>query len=314
MRITFVLPHQRSTTGGVYSIETYAQHMAAWHDVSLAVARGEPKPLTGCEVVPLDQAKPADCVIYPTELANVPLPKGQPLSYLQGHVHNPEVTTNLKLGHPVVASSKWLRDTAKDMGCAAAHVPYGIDRDCFWPGPTADSRPTSVLMMTHKAEFKRTKDGLAALKRVKAQRPHTVVTLFGLKAPWWRGARFIRRPPRAQVASLMRDTAIYLCSSREEGFGMPGLEAMACGAALVTTDTKGSRDYAHHDQTALVAEPYHVRELSRHVLTLLEDPERLRRIAQTGFEMSTSFPSWEQSARLFDSALRDLQMSGRASG
>lgn len=314
MRITFVLPHQRSTTGGVYSIQTYAQHLAAWHHVSLAVARGKPKPLPGCEAVPLQQAGPADCVIYPTELANVPLPQGKPISYLQGHVHNPEVSTNLQLGHPVIASAKWLRDTAQSMGCAAVHVPYGIDRDCFWPGPVVDSRSTSVLMMTHKAEFKRTKDGLAALKEVKTQRPQTVVTLFGLKASFWRGAHFIRSPPRTQVASLMRDAAIYLCSSREEGFGMPGLEAMACGTALVTTDTKGSRDYAHHNQSALVAEPYDIRQLSRYILNLLDNPESLRRIAQAGFETSASFPTWEESARLFDAALRDLHLSGRSFG
>ena len=32
---------------------------------------------------------------------------------------------------------------------------------------------------------------------------------------------------------------------------MPGLEALACGTALATTDTKGSRDYALHEKTAL---------------------------------------------------------------
>ena len=46
---------------------------------------------------------------------------------------------------------------------------------------------------------------------------------------------------------------IYLCPSWDEGLGMPSMEAMACGSALVTYDNGGSRDYAHDGETALVA-------------------------------------------------------------
>ena len=43
--------------------------------------------------------------------------------------------------------------------------------------------------------------------------------------------------------------------SWEEGLGLPGIEALACGAALARTDTKGGRDIALDGETALVTPP-----------------------------------------------------------
>ena len=40
-----------------------------------------------------------------------------------------------------------------------------------------------------------------------------------------------------------------------EGFGQPGLEALACGVPLVTTDNGGCREYAVHEETALMVPP-----------------------------------------------------------
>ena len=49
------------------------------------------------------------------------------------------------------------------------------------------------------------------------------------------------------------------------------IEAMACGAALVTTDNGGSRDYAFDGTTALVADVGDAARLTEHVVTLLRD-------------------------------------------
>ena len=45
---------------------------------------------------------------------------------------------------------------------------------------------------------------------------------------------------------------VFVVGSWFEGFCQPGLEAMACGVPLVTTDNGGCREYAIDGETALV--------------------------------------------------------------
>ena len=83
---------------------------------------------------------------------------------------------------------------------------------------------------------------------------------------WWRSARSrpsrscrhgsrssASRRARQLVDEIYNTSRVFLCTSWVEGFGLTNVEAMACGAALVTTDNGGSRDYALHGETALVA-------------------------------------------------------------
>ncbi len=89
----------------------------------------------------------------------------------------------------------------------------------------------------------------------------------------------------------MRTCDVFVCNSWEEGFGLPGIEAICCGAALVTTDTRGSRDYAVHGTTALVSPPRDPAALTRNVISLMRDPEaRLRLVAAGQAHAATHHP------------------------
>ena len=55
------------------------------------------------------------------------------------------------------------------------------------------------------------------------------------------------------AAEVYNDTRVFVQASYHEGFGLTAIEAMGCGAALVTTDCGGSRDYAVPGETAVVA-------------------------------------------------------------
>ena len=44
---------------------------------------------------------------------------------------------------------------------------------------------------------------------------------------------------------------VFAVGSWFEGFCQPGLEALACGTSLVTTDNGGCREYAVHEETTL---------------------------------------------------------------
>src|SRR6185295_14141998 len=96
---------------------------------------------------------------------------------------------------------------------------------------------------------------------------------------------------------------IFLCSSRVEGFGLPSIEAMACGAALVTTSNGGSDDYAIHGETALVCEPDDITGMADHIARLLRDDELRIRLARQGAEYVRRTFDWDVSAEKLETFL-----------
>jgi glycosyltransferase involved in cell wall biosynthesis len=318
-RVTFLVPHQRPTTGGVYVIEQFARHLAAHLEVSVMVREGVPRPLAGVEVraAPrLDAAAlPAgDVLVYPADmrdaalLFDLPADRGRPVMLFQGYgtPGSPVVEANLSVAASAVAVAHWLVDVALGHGAPCAHVPEGLDREVFAPGPPACERPPRVSLMTHRLDWKGLTDALEALALVRAARSDVEIALFGTERV--NGVEgvgsFLDSPSRPEVAAMLRSSSVHVVASWEEGFGLTGAEAIACGAALATTDTKGSRDYALDGQTALVSAPRDPRALARNVLTLLDDADLRARLVSTGQrQLQTVMPPWPEAARRMELAL-----------
>jgi glycosyltransferase involved in cell wall biosynthesis len=124
------------------------------------------------------------------------------------------------------------------------------------------------------------------------------------------------QPPLTElVTDVYNASAIFLCTSEVEGFGLPSVEAMACGAALVTTDNGGSRDYAFPGRTALVTPPRDVDGLVDAVVTLVHDDDLRVALATAGRAHVAEF-TWEHSAekleRFLDAYRADPGAYGRS--
>ena len=314
--ITFITPHQRPTSGGVYAILQLAAHLASTMNVNLVVQNDEPMQIPGVvmykskSLLP-DEIPDANIVILHADstdgenFANLPPAKGKRFLYFQGYgtPGNGTVIENLKRTFSVIASAKWLVDEASRYGSNAAYVPYGLNYDIFSPGSPLKRKDNRITMMTHHLDWKGTSDGMEALRIVIDARPDIEVCLFGAMQPEFPGD-FIPSPSRESVGSLLKESSVFVCSSWEEGFGMPGLEAMACGAALATTDTKGSRDYAFDGETALVTPPRKPEALAISILKLLDDNKLRKRITDTGIDyIKNHYNPWPVAARIFEKSL-----------
>lgn len=86
--------------------------------------------------------------------------------------------------------------------------------------------------------------------------------------------------PQGRLAWLCGRCGIFLCPSWDEEIGMPSMEAMACGAALVTYDNGSCRDYALDGQTALVARRRDVAHLAEQLELAVCDPGLRAKLAQ----------------------------------
>jgi glycosyltransferase involved in cell wall biosynthesis len=144
------------------------------------------------------------------------------------------------------------------------------------------------------------------IQEVKRASPGVEVVAFGAQSPehtlppW---VTYLRQPAPAQLVDEIYNTSrVFLCTSWVEGFGLANIEAMACGAALVTTDNGGSRDYALPDETALVAPYGDVVALSEHVISLLRDGDRRVTLATAGRDHVRRF-DWDRTADLLEDFL-----------
>ena len=98
-----------------------------------------------------------------------------------------------------------------------------------------------------------------------------------------------------QLRALYSSCRAFVYPSIYEGFGLPPLEAMACGAPAIT-----SRIPALEETTggaAILVEPRNVRELAGAIARLLDSDDLRSRLAAMGRSRAAVF-TWERTARL----------------
>jgi glycosyltransferase involved in cell wall biosynthesis len=87
---------------------------------------------------------------------------------------------------------------------------------------------------------------------------------------------------------------LLLFPSLYEGFGLPILEAQACGCPVLTSNVTSCPEVA--GDGAHIVDPYSVDEIRDGILKIIEDNDYKEQLIQKGFENIKRF-SWEKSAR-----------------
>ena len=101
------------------------------------------------------------------------------------------------------------------------------------------------------------------------------------------------RLPESAVPDLYRGAAMLVLPSRAEGFGLPVIEAMACGVPVICSDLPVLREIA--DGVAVFCDPNDSAAFANAITAMLDAPdERTRR--QLGIERARSF-TWKRAAR-----------------
>ncbi|MCU0606503.1 MAG: glycosyltransferase family 4 protein [Candidatus Edwardsbacteria bacterium] len=107
----------------------------------------------------------------------------------------------------------------------------------------------------------------------------------------------IHRPQNDdQLVPILRRGDIFLSTSLWEGFGLPALEAMACGCAVVTSQNGGCREYAGHGVNCLTYPPNDPARLAEHLAQLIEDSRLRSRLSRNGRRTAARF-TWQEAAR-----------------
>jgi glycosyltransferase involved in cell wall biosynthesis len=114
--------------------------------------------------------------------------------------------------------------------------------------------------------------------------------------------------PLEDLCALYAGCALFAFPSLYEGFGMPPLEAMACGAPVVSSNASSLPEVV--GDAALLVDPHDPEAWARAMTRVLDDANLREDLRRKGALRVKAF-SWEQSARDLLKVYRDL-MQGKA--
>ncbi|WLD94958.1 glycosyltransferase family 4 protein [Alkalihalobacillus sp. AL-G] len=100
----------------------------------------------------------------------------------------------------------------------------------------------------------------------------------------------------------LNNTDIFVSSSTYDTASLPGLEAMKCGAALVTVYSGGNMEYCRNGQNCLLSYR-HENKLIEHVSALIDQPQLRERIAREGEKEAVKW-TWQRSVLKFEQAIQ----------
>ncbi len=177
-----------------------------------------------------------------------------------------------------LANSNW---TADRIGAETGHRPTvqlgGVNREMFHPYP-GPKRYRLLISGEQQRAWKGT-DTLIEAGRL-------------LRVPV---ERYAGKDLDQQALGREYATArVFAVGSWFEGFCQPGLEALACGTPLVTTDNGGCREYAVDGETALVVPPRDAPQMAAAVRRLLDDTPLAARLSANGLEVVQRDFDWER--------------------
>lgn len=174
--------------------------------------------------------------------------------------------------------------------------------------PIESRKKHSVSLLYHTKEHKGVKYALEALNALREKYPDLNVEMFGIfpapvTLPSW--IHYTKGATPEQVLEIYNATAVYLCATVEEGYGLTGLEAMSCGTALVSTGYRGVYEYARSGENALLSPVKDVDALVRNISMLFDNQEKRILIAKAGVESVQKGFGWERAVDLFERALEN---------
>ncbi len=173
-------------------------------------------------------------------------------------------------------------------------------------GEGLDGRPLRILHVGHCGVYKNIEGILRALPLLLARLgPRVVFVKVG--GPFTRGqlalidrlgieqsVRHLGMVPAADLPRVYADADLLLMPSFHEGFGLPVLEAMACGTPVVASNQGSLPEVV--GEAGLLVEPTDTEQIAAAAERLLTGDRLRADLRQKGLERARAF-TWERTAR-----------------
>lgn len=120
-----------------------------------------------------------------------------------------------------------------------------------------------------------------------------VIRETAARSPYSKDIRFLGFVPDSALPALYRSAGAFVYPSMFEGFGLPPVEAMACGCPVISS-TRGALEEVVQNAAEII-NPEDVDDLTRALRHVSEDELRRQELIQAGLENAQRF-SWKSNA------------------
>ena len=210
----------------------------------------------------------------------------------------------------VTGSETSRNDVIEHLGIPASRmsrvhtVPCGID-ERFRPAPQPERETKSILFVGRADPYKNLEGLLRAFARAEELgMPETKLRIVGPPDPRYPEPEALAERlgirqrvewtgylDDAALVGVYQEADVLVLPSRYEGFGLPVLEAMACGTPVICSPGGALREVA--GDAALLCDPDDIQGLARAIQQVLTEPEIAAALRLRGKERAAQF-SWAQ--------------------
>jgi glycosyltransferase involved in cell wall biosynthesis len=182
-------------------------------------------------------------------------------------------------------------------------IAHGVDLRMFQPVPHEKTVEPSLVFVGTMPGRKRGALLLDTFSRtVRAAYPKASLMFVGPPGADVEGVTYHTGVDDRELASLYRRAWLCVSPSTYEGFGLPYLEAMACGTAVVATPNAGSREVLADGQFGRLVKD---EDLGATILDLLGDDNRRRALEVVGLRRAHAL-SLESMLDKYEGVLAEL--------
>jgi glycosyltransferase involved in cell wall biosynthesis len=215
------------------------------------------------------------------------------------HDGRKRIFDSYRLADALIVTSHWLaKKLATEHGYQATVVPIGVDLNVFYPrGPRARGPRWRILVQARPGtRWRGWSEAVTTLNSLWRRRHDFEAVLFGcddealitgglpLECPHQNVGLITSRQA---MAALYSSCDLLLDPSRYQAFGLPGLEAMACGIPTVLPAEGGLTEYAVHERNTLLAAE--TGERVKAIDRLLDDDQLRAALVEAGLATATRF-------------------------
>jgi glycosyltransferase involved in cell wall biosynthesis len=218
-----------------------------------------------------------------------------------------------RLNRIITVSENSFTDIVADHGVDPSKlhiVPVGVDVELFRPLPEVPQVP-GRLITTASADvtMKGLKYLLEALAKVRTERDDAHLVVIGKRKPGGASDKairdlgledvveFVTGVPERRIIELYSEAQLAVVPSLYEGFSLPAIEAMSCGAPLVATTGGAIPEVVGTDgDTALLVPPGDSEALAAKLRWALEQPDLRTSVGARGRQRIIDRWSWRHTA------------------
>lgn len=266
-----------------------------------------------------DQVPDADIIIstwWTTSewVHGLPASKGRHVHFVQDYeVFDPQLKHRVEAVYAQdnikIVVAGWLqKQLLAEAGKPSLLVLNGVDIDKFHPDPH-QHRDAEVRVGFLYSNHPRKNCALAveALALAKSKRPELKAIVFGVQPrpqslPDW--VTYEQQPRQDRIVQIYQSCDLWLFTSKTEGFGLPLLEAMACGIPVLATPAGAAPDLVNgHNGWLTSGDPV---EYADQMLAFLDQPSEDLRQASLAARQTAGVHDLRQAASRFEKILLDL--------